>query len=77
MKYKKRRSRKALNLTELQLKMSDAILHMEEIIFTSDCQQKKIQAVNAISGIVGKYVKILEAFELEKRITKLEVESES
>ena len=35
MKYKSNRSRKAITLQELMLRMTDAIKVMEEIIFTA------------------------------------------
>ena len=72
MKYKSRRSRKAITLQELKLRMTDAIESMEEIIFTADCEQKKIQAVNAMSGIIGKYTKLVEVVDLEARLSTLE-----
>lgn len=72
MKYKSNRSRKALTLQELKLRMTDAIKVMEEIIFTADGEQKKIQAVNAMSGMIGKYTKLVEVVDLEARLNTLE-----
>lgn len=72
MKYKSNRSRKALTLQELKLRMTDAIKVMEEIIFTADGEQKKIQAVNAMSGMIGKYTKLVEVVDLEARLSTLE-----
>ena len=72
MKYKSNRSRKALTLHELKLRMTDAIKVMEEIIFTADGEQKKIQAVNAMSGMIGKYTKLVEVVDLEARLSTLE-----
>ena len=72
MKYKSNRSRKALTLQELKLRMTDAIKVMEEIIFTADGEQKKIQAVNAMSGMIGKYTKLVEVVDLEARLSSLE-----
>ena len=72
MKYKSRRSRKAITIQELKLKMTDAIKVMEEIIFTADGEQKKIQAVNAMSGMIGKYTKLVEVVDLEARLSTLE-----
>ena len=45
---------------------------MEEIIFTADGEQKKIQAVNAMSGMIGKYTKLVEVVDLEARLSTLE-----
>ena len=72
MKYKSRRSRKAITLQELKLRMTDAIESMEEIIFIADGEQKKIQAVNAMSGMIGKYTKLVEVVDLEARLSTLE-----
>ena len=72
MKYKSRRSRKAITIQELKLRMTDAIESMEEIIFTADGEQKKIQAVNAMSGMIGKYTKLVEVVDLEARLSTLE-----
>lgn len=72
MKYKSNRSRKAITLQELMLRMTDAIKVMEEIIFTADGEQKKIQAVNAMSGMIGKYTKLVEVVDLEARLNTLE-----
>lgn len=72
MKYKSNRSRKAITLQELMLRMTDAIKVMEEIIFTADGEQKKIQAVNAMSGMIGKYTKLVEVVDLEARLSTLE-----
>ena len=72
MKYKSRRSRKAITLQELKLRMTDAIESMEEIIFTADGEQKKIQAVNAMSGMIGKYTKLVEEVDFEARLSTLE-----
>ena len=52
--------------------MTDAIKVMEEIIFTADGEQKKIQAVNAMSGMIGKYTKLVEVVDLEARLSTLE-----
>ena len=52
--------------------MTDAIKVMEEIIFTADGEQKKIQAVNAMSGMIGKYTKLVEVVDLEARLNTLE-----
>ena len=72
MKYKSNRSRKTITLQELMLRMTDAIKVMEEIIFTADGEQKKIQAVNAMSGMIGKYTKLVEVVDLEARLSTLE-----
>lgn len=72
MKYKSNRSRKAITLQELMLRMTDAIKVMEEIIFTANGEQKKIQAVNAMSGMIGKYTKLVEVVDLEARLNTLE-----
>lgn len=74
--WKQRRSRKKLTLNETQLRMTDAIKQMEKVILDGDYDQKtintKIQAVNALSGLVSRYGKLVETSELLERIEALE-----
>jgi hypothetical protein len=70
--YKKSRSRKAIELSEILLRMTDSINRLEEIIMTSQDENKIINASNALSGIASRISKIYQAHDLEKRIKELE-----
>lgn len=70
--YKYNRSRKSLDLDTCKLRMTDAIKKIEKIILTSKDDQKIIQAVHALSGLINRYSKLIEITDLEERITKLE-----
>lgn len=70
--YKRKRSRKALTLDDAKLRMTDTIARLEEIIMTSDDENKIINASNALSGLISRYAKLTEVHTLEKRIEKLE-----
>ena len=74
MSYKRNRSRKALSLEEAKLRITDAVHVMERIILESEDEQKQIQAVNALSGIIGKYAKLIETTDLINRVEALENE---
>jgi hypothetical protein len=75
MSYKRKRSRKPLTLEQAQLRMTDAVKKLEEIVMTSEDAYTKINAVNALSGIISKYAKLVETVELEERISALEKRS--
>lgn len=71
--YKQKRSRKAYTVDDLLLKLTDAVKTMEEIILKdSYTENQKIQAVNALSGLVGKYRSLVETSEILERIEALE-----
>lgn len=71
--YKQKRSRKALTVNDLLLKLTDAVKEMEKIILTdSYTENQKIQAVHALSGIVGKYKGLIETSEILERLEALE-----
>lgn len=74
--YKYRRSRKAISLEDAKLRMTDAIKQLEKVILDGDYDHKKIhtkiQACYALSGIIGRYSKLIETADLEERITRLE-----
>ncbi|SMO84176.1 hypothetical protein [Gracilimonas mengyeensis] len=71
--YKQKRSRKRLTVDDLMLKMTDAVKTMEKIILSdSYTENQKIQAVNALSGLVGKYKGLIETHEIIERIEALE-----
>lgn len=70
--YKYNRSRKELTLDQAKLRMTDAIKAVEKIILTSGNEQKQIQAVHALSNLIGQYCKLIEKVELLHRIEKLE-----
>lgn len=73
MSWKRSRSRKPLTLEQLKLKLTDAIKQMEKIILKeSYTESQKIQAVNALSGLVGKYKSLIETTDLIERIEALE-----
>lgn len=72
MSYKRKRSRKPITLEKARLRMTDAIAGLEEIIMTTDDEYKKIQACNALSGMISRYAKLTETEDLEKRINALE-----
>jgi type I restriction-modification system DNA methylase subunit len=70
--YKYNRSRKPITLQDAQLRMTDAIKEMEKIILSSGDEQRKIQAVHALSGLIARYAKIVETTEIIERIEVLE-----
>lgn len=71
--YKQKRSRKKFTIDDLLLKMTDAVKTMEEIILHDKyTENQKIQAVNALSGLVGKYKGLIETHEIIERIEALE-----
>lgn len=71
--YKQKRKRKALTIGDLLLKLTDAVMEMEQIILDeSYTENQKIQAVNALSGLVGKYKGLVETSEIIERIEALE-----
>lgn len=72
MSYKNKRSRKPLGLETAQLRMTDAINRLEEIIAESADSNKVVNATNALSGVIARYTKLYEVANLEKRISKLE-----
>lgn len=76
MSYKRNRCRKPLTLAKARLRMTDAIAKLEEIIMTVDDDYKKIQAANALSGLIARYAKLTETEDLEKRIEALEAQVE-
>lgn len=70
--YKYSRSRKALSLHDVKLRMTDGIKAIEKIILTSEDDQKQIQAAHALTGLVGKYQKLIETTDIIERIERLE-----
>lgn len=70
--YKYNRSRKALSLADCKLRMTDAIKEMEKIILSDSKNSTKIQAVHALSGLIGKYTSLVETTDLIERIEALE-----
>lgn len=70
--WKQKRSRKAISLDDLKLKATDAVKAVEEIILTSDDENRKINAINALSGLISRYAKLVETSDLEKRVQELE-----
>jgi len=71
--YKQKRSRKKLTVDDLLLKLTDAVKAMEEIILHDKySENQKVQAVNALSGLVGKYKGLIETSEIIERIEALE-----
>ena len=75
--YKRNRSRKPITLEEAKLRMTDAIAEMEAIIATEDNKNRKINATNALSGLVSRYAKLAEVAELKDRVEELEKELEA
>lgn len=72
MSYKRHRSRKPLSLDDARLRMTDAIKQAERIIMDGDNDSQKINAINALSGLISRYARLTETVELERRIEKLE-----
>jgi len=72
MSYKRNRSRKPLTLDDALLRMTDTIDKLEEIIMTSEDENKVINASNALSGVISRLGKIYEVHNLEKRVEELE-----
>jgi len=73
---KRTRSRKPLSLKVARLRMTDAMKVLEEIIQDSDNDHyTRINAINALSGLVSRYTKLTETDDLEKRIEALEKRS--
>jgi len=73
MSYKKKRSRKPITLEDLRLRATDAVKAIEQMILTEDIDpNRRINAVNALSGLISRYSKLVKTAELEKRIEKLE-----
>lgn len=71
--YKQKRSRKPLSVNDLMLKLTDAVKAMEKIILDQGyTENQKIQAVNALSGLVGKYKTLIDSSEILERIEALE-----
>ena len=70
--YKYKRSRKPLSLDDCKLRMTDSIKEMERIILSDGKDSAKIQAVHALSGLIGKYTKLIETTEIIERIEALE-----
>ena len=74
--YKQRRSRKPLTIGQLRLRLQDAINSIEPVFldgeYDEDSIRLKIQAANAVSGLVRTATKIAEVDEIEERITALE-----
>lgn len=71
--YKYNRSRKPFSINDLLLKMTDAVKEMEKIILHDRyTENQKIQAVNALSGLIGKYRNLVETSEIIERIEALE-----
>jgi len=52
--------------------MTDAIKVLEEIIMTSEDNYTRINAINAMSGLISRYSKLVETTDLEERLTALE-----
>lgn len=77
MGYKQQRSRKPFTLKIAQLRMTDAMSVLEEIIMTSEDEHTRINAINALSGLVSRYAKLAETTDLEKRLSELEKRSKS
>lgn len=75
--WKQKRSRKALTLDKLKLRLTDAIKEMERIILTDESDQKKIQASNTMAGLINRYSRLLEVSDLEERIAELEQQHEN
>lgn len=75
--YKRNRSRKPITLAEAKLRMTDAINEMEAIIATETDENRKINATNALSGLVSRYSKLVEVAELAGRVEALEAELET
>ena len=69
---KRRRSRKPLSLKIARLRMTDAVKVLEKIIQESEDAYTRINAINALSGLLTRYAKITETEELERRIQALE-----
>lgn len=72
MSYKRNRKRKPITLDDALIRMSGTIDKLEEIIMTSEDDNKVINASNALSGVVSRLAKVMEVHSLEKRIKELE-----
>ena len=75
MSYKQKRSRKPISLDDLRLRATDAFKAVEEVILSDDEDidlNQKINAINALSGLISRYAKLTEVHNLEKRIKELE-----
>lgn len=73
MSYKQKRSRKPLELSDIKLRATDAFKAVEEIILSDDAEpNQRINAINALSGLISRYAKLVEVADLEKRIEELE-----
>lgn len=70
--YKRNRSRKPLELDDAKIRMTDAVKRLEQIIMTSDDENRVINAANALSGIISRYAKLIDTHDHEKRLQKLE-----
>lgn len=73
---KRKRSRKPLSLKIARLRMTDAVKVLEKIIQESEDAYTRINAVNALSGLLTRYAKLTEVTELEARIKKLEEQND-
>ncbi|MTI88040.1 MAG: hypothetical protein FH748_08740 [Balneolaceae bacterium] len=74
--YKQRRSRKALNLKDAELRLTDCIKQIERVILDDDIDrdkmQLKIQATYAMSNAIGRLSNLIEQNEIIERIEALE-----
>lgn len=71
--YKRKRSRKPISLDDLKLRATDAFKAVEKLILDDDVDpNQRINAVNALSGLISRYAKLTEVHDLENRIKELE-----
>ena len=64
-------SNEKITLDDTQIVMSKAVRRIEKIIDEGDDAQA-MNAGNCLSGLISRYVKLVETVELERRIEKLE-----
>ena len=58
MKNKEKNEEKALSLEELQIKATKAIEDCEKLV-ESETGSKKVNAINALSGLIDKYSRLV------------------
>lgn len=70
--FRRNRSRKAITLDQLMLRATDAINEAERIIREAETDGQRTNAINALSGLISRYAKLYETYDLEKRIEEIE-----
>lgn len=72
----RKRKKKAITLDQLKRVMTTAIAELETIYLNrGNKPDQRVRAINSLGSMANSYAKITEAFDLEKRIEKLEIKA--